>query len=97
MFQTTAAERVKLRRESSKSAKRPVIDADDVTTPIRKPKQPSYAKYKPRTKEEDMALLYLMWATGLDLEDMRVGYHFRFCTLFYFFTSFSLVRKWAKR
>ena len=31
-------------------------------------------EHKARSKNEEMALLYLMWATGLDLEDMRVSW-----------------------
>ena len=45
---------------------------DDVTMKETKAR-PTYAKYKSRSKEEELGLLYHMWTTGLDLEDMRVS------------------------
>uniref|UniRef100_A0A6F9DRC2 [histone H3]-lysine(4) N-trimethyltransferase n=1 Tax=Phallusia mammillata TaxID=59560 RepID=A0A6F9DRC2_9ASCI len=67
----SAAERVKLRRESKDTKKSRVKSRIPAALLDERKVRPT-VKFKRRSELEEMSILYLMWGLGLDLEDMKL-------------------------
>jgi len=78
-LQVSAAERVKLRRESKKSGKKQRLKPPLDEATLERRRTPT-VKFKERSQVEEMSVLYMMWDLGLDLEDMKVKKVEFFCS-----------------